>query len=79
MLQKIGIMLKISHRNPLGNSIAFESYCQKRKELQDVSNTGVVRKGVGWIPVQPEPRVSQYEARDIDRKQPLLNIKSPPC
>lgn len=48
-------MLKISHRNLLGNSITFESYCQKRKELQDVSNTRVVRKGLAGFPFSQSP------------------------
>ena len=46
---KIQIIFKISHQNLPDNNIVLESYSEKRKELREISNSVVGRKGVGFL------------------------------
>lgn len=46
---KIQIIFKISHQNLSDNNIALKSYSEKRKELREISNSVVGRKGVGFL------------------------------
>lgn len=66
----------MSQRNLPSNNTVFESYCQKRKELREMSNPVLGRKGVGFLFSQnPGP---QDEAGDTDGEQPLLKHYEPP-
>lgn len=69
MWYNIRIILKISHQNLPANNNVFESYYQKRKELREISNSVVGRKGVTFLFIQSP--VSLRMRKMTDRKQPL--------